>query len=417
MRKIAAEEKTEAEITSPFAKDKKAPKQKSGPAKMRSTHVSTMPPAQNLFGRLVQTMNVANTQNVRDHNPGWDIYAAAKRASKVEKVMGEYKRGKLRSGSKTGPKVKSRDQAIAIALSEAREAGEDVPEKKSEVKNMKVSEFRKIAAKITAEKRESLPKSDFGLKNKADTKKEKAQSGNYPIDTKGRARAALAYSKRYATPGQQVTIKQRVEAKYPGMGVGGEEGREAKAEFAYCDGFFDKLSEAGIEKEAFLPLLLAAGAPFAAGAGYGALKNLFRRGQRLGSGAVDLPFNVAGNVAGSLFGGGGGGGGRMIFGPAGRYKYGSAYNEGMVEKLAEAGFTEKEAQGFMESLGERMMAVPRWIGQNPGKSALGAMAMPFLAPSILGAGLMGRMFPKKQTMWERLRGGASDLGSQIRGLF
>jgi len=39
---------------------------------------------------------------------------------KVAKVMGEYKRGTLRSGSKTGPKVKSRRQAIAIGLSEAR---------------------------------------------------------------------------------------------------------------------------------------------------------------------------------------------------------------------------------------------------------------------------------------------------------
>jgi len=47
--------------------------------------------------------------------------------AKVEKVMKEYKEGTLHSGSKKGPKVKSRKQAIAIALSEAREAGEDVP--------------------------------------------------------------------------------------------------------------------------------------------------------------------------------------------------------------------------------------------------------------------------------------------------
>lgn len=38
---------------------------------------------------------------------------------KVEKVMKEYKEGKLHSGSKKGPKVKSRKQAIAIAMSEA----------------------------------------------------------------------------------------------------------------------------------------------------------------------------------------------------------------------------------------------------------------------------------------------------------
>lgn len=39
---------------------------------------------------------------------------------KVEKVMKEYKEGKLHSGSKKGPLVKDKKQAIAIALSEAR---------------------------------------------------------------------------------------------------------------------------------------------------------------------------------------------------------------------------------------------------------------------------------------------------------
>jgi len=38
---------------------------------------------------------------------------------KLEKVMKEYKTGKLHSGSKKGPKVRSRKQAVAIALSEA----------------------------------------------------------------------------------------------------------------------------------------------------------------------------------------------------------------------------------------------------------------------------------------------------------
>lgn len=38
---------------------------------------------------------------------------------KVEKVMGEFKRGSLRSGSKKGPKVKERKQAVAIAMNEA----------------------------------------------------------------------------------------------------------------------------------------------------------------------------------------------------------------------------------------------------------------------------------------------------------
>jgi hypothetical protein len=40
-------------------------------------------------------------------------------AKKVEKVMREFKKGKLHSGSKKGPMVKSRKQAVAIAMSEA----------------------------------------------------------------------------------------------------------------------------------------------------------------------------------------------------------------------------------------------------------------------------------------------------------
>lgn len=42
----------------------------------------------------------------------------SKAAKKIGKVMGEYKEGSLKSSS--GQKVKSRDQAIAIAMSEAR---------------------------------------------------------------------------------------------------------------------------------------------------------------------------------------------------------------------------------------------------------------------------------------------------------
>jgi hypothetical protein len=41
---------------------------------------------------------------------------------KVEKVMKEWKNGELHSGSKTGPKVTSQKQAIAIGLSEAKKA-------------------------------------------------------------------------------------------------------------------------------------------------------------------------------------------------------------------------------------------------------------------------------------------------------
>jgi len=49
--------------------------------------------------------------------------------AKVKKVMGEFKSGTLKSGS--GAKVKDRKQAIAIGLSEAREAGAKIPAKKT----------------------------------------------------------------------------------------------------------------------------------------------------------------------------------------------------------------------------------------------------------------------------------------------
>ena len=47
---------------------------------------------------------------------------AAPKKGKVEKVMREYKEGKLHSGSKSGPVVKSKKQAEAIALSEAKKS-------------------------------------------------------------------------------------------------------------------------------------------------------------------------------------------------------------------------------------------------------------------------------------------------------
>ncbi len=45
-----------------------------------------------------------------------------KEKKKVKKVMEEYSEGKLHSGSKKGPIVENRKQAVAIALSEARKS-------------------------------------------------------------------------------------------------------------------------------------------------------------------------------------------------------------------------------------------------------------------------------------------------------
>jgi Family of unknown function (DUF6496) len=52
-----------------------------------------------------------------------------KASQKVKRAMHERKRGTLRSG-RSGRKVKSRKQAIAIGLSEARRAGGKVPRRR-----------------------------------------------------------------------------------------------------------------------------------------------------------------------------------------------------------------------------------------------------------------------------------------------
>ena len=56
-----------------------------------------------------------------------------KASKKVEKAMHERKHGTLKSG-RSGKKVTSKKQAIAIGLSEARAEGAKVPAKKSSSK-------------------------------------------------------------------------------------------------------------------------------------------------------------------------------------------------------------------------------------------------------------------------------------------
>jgi len=57
-------------------------------------------------------------------------------SKKVEGAMRKRKKGTLKSG-RSGKKVKSRKQAIAIGLSEARREGKKVPKKKSGKKSRK----------------------------------------------------------------------------------------------------------------------------------------------------------------------------------------------------------------------------------------------------------------------------------------
>ena len=82
-----------------------------------------------------------------------------KAGDKVEKAMHEKKHGTLKSG-RSGKKVTSRKQAIAIGLSEAREEGAKVPSKKTASKKTtsKKAATKKTAAKKTAAKKTARKK-------------------------------------------------------------------------------------------------------------------------------------------------------------------------------------------------------------------------------------------------------------------
>jgi uncharacterized protein DUF6496 len=69
-----------------------------------------------------------------------------KASADVERAMKKRKSGTLRSG-RSGKKVKSRKQAIAIGLSEARREGKKVPPKKSSSKSSSKSSRKKSSKK------------------------------------------------------------------------------------------------------------------------------------------------------------------------------------------------------------------------------------------------------------------------------
>jgi hypothetical protein len=82
-----------------------------------------------------------------------------KAQSKVKRAMHERKRGTLKSG-KSGKTVKSRKQAIAIGLSEARKAGAKVPRRKSSAKKTsRKSGGRKSTARKSSSRKSSARKS------------------------------------------------------------------------------------------------------------------------------------------------------------------------------------------------------------------------------------------------------------------
>jgi hypothetical protein len=77
-----------------------------------------------------------------------------KASEKVEKAMHERKHGTLKSG-RSGKKVTSKKQAIAIGLSEARKEGGKVPKKGSSKKGSKKSSKKSSGKKRSSKKRSS----------------------------------------------------------------------------------------------------------------------------------------------------------------------------------------------------------------------------------------------------------------------
>jgi hypothetical protein len=92
-----------------------------------------------------------------------------KASEKVEENMHEMKRGKLKSG-RSGKKVTSRKQAIAIGLSEARREGGKVPSKKSSSKK-RSSSSKKASSKKSSSKKTSKKSSAKRSSSKKSSKK------------------------------------------------------------------------------------------------------------------------------------------------------------------------------------------------------------------------------------------------------
>jgi hypothetical protein len=98
-----------------------------------------------------------------------------KASQKVEKAMHERKQGTLRSG-RSGKKVKSKKQAVAIGLSQARAAGGKVPKKAAKKKATKKSAAKRTSARKSSTKRKATKKSSGRKKSTA--RKKGARGGS-----------------------------------------------------------------------------------------------------------------------------------------------------------------------------------------------------------------------------------------------
>lgn len=70
-------------------------------------------------------------------------------------------------------------------------------------------------ARLTYQQRKNLPKSEFAFPGKA------PKSGSYPLDTKNRAKNALARVSQFGSPSEKSAVRSKVKSRYPGIKVGG----------------------------------------------------------------------------------------------------------------------------------------------------------------------------------------------------
>ena len=124
--------------------------------------------------------------------------AVVEKKSKIETVMGEFKEGKLRSSS--GKKVKSRKQAIAIALSEQRRVKKEVEEIAKASFGGNRSEAGRYAANVRWQKQ-----------GKGDAGRSAALGAKYP-----KARAVVDLPARRRSDAEQA----RIEANVRGLRAG-----------------------------------------------------------------------------------------------------------------------------------------------------------------------------------------------------
>ena len=72
-------------------------------------------------------------------------------------------------------------------------------------------------AKLTAKRRQDLPRSDFALPGKGEGPKG-AGSGSYPIPDAAHARNALARVAQHGSPEEQARVRAAVHRKFPNIG-------------------------------------------------------------------------------------------------------------------------------------------------------------------------------------------------------